>query len=77
MNQPAERFRLIGLLLGATEMEWTAYLSRSGSDKVYTPTVVRDGDFLFEDLEKGTYTLILDSPEGRSEREIHLQNIQV
>jgi len=72
MVKTAGRFRLTGLLLGATEGGWTAYLWRS--DKVYASNVVGiDGEFSFENIEEGTYTLILDNPES----EIHLQDLRV
>jgi len=75
MDKPAERFRLTGLLLGGEGVKWTTHLWNS--EKHLGSNIVRDGEILFENLERGTYTLILDSSEGKSEREIHLQNIQV
>jgi hypothetical protein len=75
MDGLTNRFRLTGLLLGVDREQWTAHLWNS--EQLLGSNIVRDGEFYFEDLERGSYTLILDSSEDGPEREIHLQSIQV
>lgn len=66
------RSRITGLLSGAEPEGWTADLWRE-DERLSSAQVDGGGEFSFEAVAPGMYTLILDGPQD----EIHIQDLQV